>query len=146
MRLFWLTRYVGWLCLVMAIALDYKIMVIMAISSYTWLSVKRLRVLFACIITFSCFINVITMGSLWYMILGPRSWPSEIKFESHLGAGATLCNSILLSTASGIKTMPIFSLWITYLTTVTKSMFFTLKLLNIFQLLQRWRDIHKSRN
>ena len=80
------------------------------------------------------------------MISVSRNWPRKIKFESHPGAKATFYSSILLSSASGIDTMPISSVRMTCLAAVTKSMLLALLMVNRLGLLQRWRDMQESKN
>lgn len=142
MHLFWLTKCIGqsflgmvivWIYLAIAMTLGCKVMVVMALSDYTRLSVKRLQVFFACAMIFLFYINVIAPEIWWYMISIFYSWPSGIRFESYLLANIILCNLILLLFASEMETVPISSIWITYPTAVTKLILFALRLLNSFQ-------------
>ncbi len=154
MHLFWLTRCVGWPCPIMAIARVCLAIVIALSSIVTTMacpgcarsSMKKFQVLFAWEMTFSCCIKFITAWLLWYVILVSQSWPSEIRFESHPRASATLCSSILLLSASGMEMVPIFSVQMTCLVAITKLMLLAFRLLNSFQSLQRWRDAHESGN
>lgn len=146
MYLFWFTRCVNQPCLVVALALGYKFMVIIAILNYTKSSVKRLRIFFAYRITFSYFINLIAMELLLNVIPLFCSRSSEIRFELDPRVSATSCNSMLLLFVNGIKTMPISTISITYLATVTNSMLFVPRLWNSFWLLQRWQTALKSKD
>lgn len=57
-----------------------------------------------------------------------------------------LYNLMLLSPASGMKTMPIFFVQIICPITVTKLILLASMLLNSLQLLHKYRDAHKSIN
>lgn len=106
---------------------------------------QKLLLFFACAMISPYFINVITIKSTWYIILICYSSPSKIRFASHMETSAILCNSMLLPFASQIQIVPIFSIRITYLTTVMKLMFFISRLQNSFWLLQSWWDVYKSK-
>ena len=160
-RLFWLTRCVGRPRPVMAIAnclgpgfaeftlgitiFDCGLIIDIAFPglSQAW---KRFCSVLASAMTFPFLINVIVVGLSWYVIPLLRSWPSEIKLESHPGAKATLYNSIMLPPVNRMETVPISSVRITCPAAVTKSMLLAFVFENSFQSLHRWREAHESRN
>lgn len=96
--------------------------------------------------TFPFLINIIAAGLLRYLIPLLRSCPRKIRLELHPGARATLYNSILSSSVSDTKTILIFSVWMTCLADVTKSLLLALVLLKRLRLLHKWRDTHESKN
>lgn len=116
-RLLWLTRCVGRLCLIMAIAqcliLFGGLMTTLVFFRFTKLSIKRFRSLLAFAMTFLFLISIIVIRLLWYMIPFSRNWPSEIKLELHSRANIILCNGIVLPLDNKIKIMPIFFICIT---------------------------------
>lgn len=66
--------------------------------------------------------------------------PELAKRDQVSIASETFCSLILLPSASGIDTVPIFSIWITYPAAVIKLMFLALLLINRLVLLQKWQD------
>lgn len=148
--LFWFTRCIGHLCLIIAIARCLMLLgglrTAMAFLGSTKSNLKRFCSLLPSAMTFPFFINVIVIGLLWYMIPLLRNWLSEIKLELHPGAKATLCNSIMFLPYSRIKTVPISSICITCLTLITKSILWVFVFENSFWSLHRWCEAHKSRN
>lgn len=127
MCLFWLTRYISQpypimaitrTCPAITIILGYKIMVAIALFGCARSSIKRLEVFFACVMTFSFFINVITPRLSWYMILVSSNLPSKIRFELYPKTNTIFCTSILLLSASRMETIPIYSIWMTCSTAV----------------------------
>lgn len=145
-RLFWLTRWVGRPRPVIAIAFDLLLTTVIALLGCASSRVNRFRSFFVLAMTSLFFINVIAAGSSWYVIRHLRSCLKEIRLESHPSARATLCNLMLSPPTSDIKTLRIFSVQMTCLTAMTKSMLLVFVLLKKLRLLYRWRDAHKSKN
>lgn len=96
--------------------------------------------------TFPFLINIIAVGLLWYVIPLLQSFLREIRLESHLDVKATLCNLMLPLLISGIKTMLILFIRMTYPIAMTKLMLLALILLKKLWSLHKWRDIYKSKN
>lgn len=96
--------------------------------------------------TFSFLISVISVGLVWYIVLVSLNWPGKIKFESYSGTKAMFCSSIFLPSASKIDTVLISFIWMICPAAITKLIFLALILINRLWLLQRWQEVHKSRN
>lgn len=94
----------------------------------------------------SPFIRVIVLGLLWYLMPFSRSWLNEIRFESYLGAKATLWSLIVVLSASGMETVPISSIRMTWPAAVMKLILLAQVLLKRCWLLYRCRDAHEFKN
>ena len=110
------------------------------------LRTNKFRSRFACVITFPSLINVIIVRSSWNNIPLLRSWPRKMRFKSHSSALATLWSLIVLPSDSGMATVPILFVCMTWPATVTKSILLAWVLQKSLQLLHNWRDAHESRN
>lgn len=137
MHLFCLTRWVSPSCPVIAIAFDFLLMTVIAFPGCAKSRINKFQPLFAWAMTFPFLINIIAAGLLRYSIPLLRSCPREIRLELHPGAKSTLYNSILSPSVSDIKTMPIFSVWMTCLADITKSLLLALVLLKRLRLLHK---------
>lgn len=118
----------------------------MTFSGVVRSSMKIFYSLLACAMALPSFINVTTSDWLWYVIPLSRSCPSEMRFESHWGANATLWSLIVVLPASEIVTVLILLVLMIYPVAVTKSMLFAWVFLNKLQLSHRCRDAQESKN
>lgn len=104
--MFWLRKYIGYFYPVIAIV--FRLMVIIALSGYTILSINKFFSFFVNIIISPFFIKVIAVRLLWYIIPLFYSCLREIRFELQSGTNITFYNLMILLLVSGIDIMPIF--------------------------------------
>ena len=143
-------RYVAWPYLLNTIDWYIYFEVLLVLLTFitfpgmTRSKIKRFWLLLTYVIIFIFFINAMLIGLLWNVMPLSLNWPKKIQFELYPLANAMFWRSIWPDLRS-MEIIPTCFICITYLATVTKSIYIDHSSLNNFLLLQRYHKVHKSR-